>query len=514
MNQTTARRRTYQLGAREPRILLGLGAPELAVLAAGLALALTAVNADKTLLGFSVALTLALGAAMMAWVPIAGRSTAQWTVVALRWIVMRLTGAIAWRHAGTTTGTTALGTLHDVVDVPGELGRLELVEAALFEGDDAGPRVGVLADRKGGTYTAALLVRADQNFGLQSTAAQEGDLAEWGQLLATLARDRSPLRRLAWIERTLPEPSDGLLEDLVAHKSPQLDWSDPAVASYLELVQSAGRQTDEHELLIVAQVSAAAARRVGRRRGWTGEHASVRVLMDELRAIADELDHTGMEVRRPLSARGLSVAVRTGLDPWSRATLERLLPTTDAAVGTRAAQDVEAQMSPAARQEHWDRIVYDGSQHAVLWVSDWPTTRKSAAFLAPLLLGGDVTRTVAVVMELLGPRRGMREVESQVSSNESAEDLRVEHGKRTTRRMRKRAQADARREDELSEGQVDVRFAGYIGVSAPGTDPNVLQASVDLVTRRAATCGLTVQRMWGMQAQGMTFLLPTGRGLK
>ena len=66
-------------------------------------------------------------------------------------------------------------------------------------------QVGVIHDRAAGTYTVAIAVRAGA-FGLLDGAEQERKLDAWGSVLASLARDGSPVRRLQWIERTLPAP--------------------------------------------------------------------------------------------------------------------------------------------------------------------------------------------------------------------------------------------------------------------------------------------------------------------
>ncbi len=55
-------------------------------------------------------------------------------------------------------------------------------------------------------------------FGLRDSAEQERKLDAWGAVLASCARDGSPVRRLQWIERTLPAQGDELAAYLQAER--------------------------------------------------------------------------------------------------------------------------------------------------------------------------------------------------------------------------------------------------------------------------------------------------------
>ena len=86
-------------------------------------------------------------------------------------------------------------------DRPAELADLELLECQLSAYDQA--LLGVAKDRRAGTYTAALRVQC-RAFEMLSPEERQQRLEEYGGVLAALARDDSPLRRISWVERALP----------------------------------------------------------------------------------------------------------------------------------------------------------------------------------------------------------------------------------------------------------------------------------------------------------------------
>jgi hypothetical protein len=90
---------------------------------------------------------------------------------------------------------------------PSELADLEFLEVTLSRYDHA--RLGVVKDRRASTFTATVRV-AGRAFALLGPEDREARLEEYGAVLAALARDGSPVRRISWIERTLPADADAL----------------------------------------------------------------------------------------------------------------------------------------------------------------------------------------------------------------------------------------------------------------------------------------------------------------
>ncbi len=523
-NHLPAARRSHRLGDEEPRVLLGLGWPEIATLGLLLGLGLMVLSARKDTTGVVVGLTLAATGATLAWGRHGGLSLALCAAIRGRSLIGRLVGADRWTRTVSDGIRLEHGRLRAQVDLPGELGRLHLLQTTLYE-DGTGPKIGAVFDRRADTYTGTLLVRSTSNFGLLGYEDQDRRLADWAGTREELARDQSPIRRIAWIERTLPEPTDALADHLREHLDPRLTLTSSPVRSYLELLDQAGTTTDHHELLISIQISGRAARRHAhaRHRGWTRKETALRVLAGEMDLAAQALQQAGLDVRQPLAVDGLVTAIRIGLDPWSR----QLLPTglTDAAANPdedhaadrdepRGVEEAEAELAGTVRRAADDHVRWDGSQHTTLWISRWPRQPVRSMFLAPLLMRSETTRAIGVVMELLGPERGLRQAETTVADDESNEALRWRGGLRTKRQVAKREAANRQREDELADGHIDIRWAGYVSVATPGTDPHARHQAVDRVKAQAARCGLRLEVMTGQQADGLTFLLPLGRGLR
>ena len=144
------------------------------------------------------------------------------------------------RSAAPTAGARlgAEGEAEHEPSLPPELAGLELL-AAPYGTDE----VGVIEDRAAGTFTAALAVRAGA-FAMRDSAEQERALDAWGAVLASCARDGSPIRRLQWIEQTLPGEGDELAAHFQAQRDRAVPLDSELVRSYIELVESAGAGSD------------------------------------------------------------------------------------------------------------------------------------------------------------------------------------------------------------------------------------------------------------------------------
>ena len=154
--------------------------------------------------------------------------------------------------------------------LPAEIAELELLEGELPR--HGGASFGVVKDRRAHTYTATLMCQSSA-FYLLSGQDREARLAAYGAVLAALARDHGPTRRIAWYERTLPPGSDQLAEYLHQAKRADAEMREPPVelVSYLELLAGQGDGAEDHEVLVSLQVDAArpvagrAIKRPGRR---------------------------------------------------------------------------------------------------------------------------------------------------------------------------------------------------------------------------------------------------------
>jgi len=499
-------------------VLLGLRIPQLAglVLAAGLALASLRLGG---LGGLALALAILVIASALLLVPLRGHTLEQWAPILARFAVERHSGRARFRSEAAQLGhVVALpgGELEPLRpsepwSLPAELAEIELLEGELSRYE--GARFGVAKDARALTFTAAMRVQGEA-FALLSGAERAERLADYGAVLCALARDECAVRRVAWIERTLPGDGDALGDHLLQAKRADASLDDPPeeLVSYLQLIGRAGDVAQEHELTFALQLDSrrpAARRQVARLGG--GDAGALELLACELGQLVELLDRAGMRVGGVLTRRGLAAQIKDAYDPWGRRARARRLDPALAADGV-----APHTAGPAAREEDFSHVASDGALHCTLWAAEWPRFDVRALFLQPLLMDTQATRTVAMCMELVGPSQAIRAAERAATETATEQSLRSRVGQRTSQRQRKRDQAASERERELAEGHAAVRYAAYVTVSvAAGADAlDRLEADVSRVELEAKRAPLRLQRMWGQQAEAFTYGLPLCRGLR
>jgi hypothetical protein len=495
--------RRYRFGPLEQRGLVGpLGFGQVATLAIAAALALLAIYALRSWLGLAVALLLVGAATGAVLVPVEGRTLQAWAPVGTRWALRSRAQKRGYRSASPGAGIRQApdGEAGGEPSLPGELAGLRMLEAPY--GSD---QIGALHDRAAGTYTAALAVRASA-FGLLDGAEQERKLDGWGSVLASLARDGSAVRRLQWIERTLPAQSDELAGYLQAERDRGVALDSGLVASYIELVESAAPTTQEHEILLALQIDERRGARELRRRGG-GEEAACELLVREAEALAERLSVADLTVFGLLRPRRYAEAIRDAFDPFGRQGRAR------AAIGDPDRAGVDpALMGPLADESSWSTYRTDSAFHATFWIAAWPRTDVGPAFLTPLLMQTTALRTVAVCIEPVAHSVATRKAEAARTAEVAEEIQRERHGFMTTARIARGQQATARKEQELADGHAEMRFAGYVTVSARSAEE--LEQTATEIEHAAALARLELQRLYGEQDAGFTFTLPTCRGLR
>jgi len=494
--------RRYRFGPLEDRGVVGpFRFGQVAVLATAAAIGLLAFYALRSFLGLIVALVLVGGAAAAVLLPFEGRTLEAWTPIGVRWLLRSAERKRGYRSRAPGSGfkSGADGPAIGEGSLPSGLAGLRMLEAPY--GSD---RVGVLYDRAAGTYTAALAVRAGA-FGLLDGAEQERKLEGWGSVLASLARDGSPVRRLQWIERTLPAQGDELAGYLQAERDRAVSLETGLVASYIELVESAAPATQEHEILLAVQIDERRGARELRRMGG-GETAACELVLREAENLAERLSIAEVTVFGLLRPRRFAEAIRDAFDPFGRQGRAR------AALGDRDREGVEPElMGPLADEASWGSYRTDSAHHATFWIAAWPRTDVGPAFLTPLLMQTTALRTVAVCIEPVPHQRAIRKAEAARTAEVADELQRERQGFMTTARVRRRQQAAARKEEELADGHAEMRFAGFLTVSASSAAE--LEQTATEVEHAAALCRLELQRLYGEQEEGFTFTLPLGRGL-
>src|SRR5438067_812615 len=453
--------RRYRFGPLERRGLIGSLRPvQVFVVAASLAGAVVLMRSLSGGSGVFSGFLLVLVAAGFCFWPIAGRSAEEWLPIATRHGRRRATGRNRYRSSSPQSGARVGdgGRPEPVVALPEPAAGLELLAAPL-----RGETVGVIKDRRARSYTAVLAVRVT-SFGLLDRAEQEARQAGWGGVLASLAREGSPVTRVQWVERTVPADGDEIGRYLGnAWDRGAVPLDSLPMQSYLDLVGAAPAATRDHELFVSLQIDAKKAwRQIKRAGGKNGPDAGAsEVLLREVESLGERLASADVHVVGALRPGMLASAIRVAFDPWSRPGLARLA----AADRERDGLD-EGAAWPAGTETSWSAYRADGAVHATYWIAGWPRTDVGAAFLSPLLLHAQVVRSIAVTIEPISPLRAIREVEASRTTDLADQELRGRFGFVETARRRRLSEATSRREEELADGHAAVRFAGYVTVAA------------------------------------------------
>jgi hypothetical protein len=491
----------YRFGPLERRGLIGSLRPgQLLVLGAAVLLTIMVVQALKSGAGLGIGTLILAGGGLASFVPVGGRTFNEWIPVLASFIGRRVTRRHRFRSGAPEAGTRFKG--GDIpVSLPDSIGKVELI-AFPFRGVE----LGVIADRANSTYTATIQARA-RSFVLLDPADKASRLAGWAGVIAGLAREGSPISRVQWIERTVPDDRNGLGRYLREAMDPAIGLDAAPLQSYLRLTQAAGPVTEQHELFVVVQVNASKAARAIKQAGGKDTGACV-VLARELETMARRLESAEVEVLHALGPRRLAATIRLAFDPKSRSHLAKLAtfdPSREEGVSARNAW-------PRSTEAHWSYYRTNDVVHSTYWIAEWPRLDVGPDFLAPLLVQTRSMRTVSVTMEPVPPLKAMRAVGFAKTADYADEELRQKLGFIGTAKRRNQSEAVARREQELADGHADVRFSGWITVTADS--PDGLAEACGEVEHAAGQSRLELQRCDGEQDLCFSYTLPLGRGLK
>jgi hypothetical protein len=487
---------TYRFGPLERRGLLGpVRAGQAGLLALGAGLAIAGLDVSPNATGAALGALLFAGAALAAVLPVAGRTLEEWTPVVGAFALRRIGGGARFRSPVPLQGSwvrlggrTSPGAAKPTT--PASLRGLRIVEAAYRDRS-----IGMVSERSGRRLTAVLACRVVA-FSLLDADAQERRLARWGLVLSGAAG--TPIRRIQWVERTAPAQGDELARWLHDERDPAVPLRGaPMIESYLELIGTTARVTQEHEILLAVQIDA--------RRGRVEDPQLA--LVEQTERVAHGLEAAEVTVLGALSAPQLARALRTAFDPYARAELASL----EAADPQRDGLS-EASAWPLGAAEAWDHYRSDGALHATYWIGGWPRVDVSPLFMDALLGRSNAVRAIAVTFDPIPPERSIRETEAAITRDRADRQLRHRFGQLETARQRQAQEATLQREAELAAGHGEVRLSGFVTVS--GRDADDLRRACSEVLEHAARARLELHRMYGQQADAFTFTLPLCRGLR
>lgn len=490
----SADRASYTFGPLERRGLLGpLRAGQAAVLGAGAALAVAALDQSPTTGGAIIAtLAFMISVALAVW-PVGQRTAEEWAPVVLSYIWRRLSGRTRFRSPAPAVGSLATRTLlirPPAATPPPALRRLR-IESAPYRRHT----MGVVATHGGKRLTAIIACRVIA-FSLLDAEAQARRLARWGLILSGAAG--TAVRRIQWVERTVPAQGDELARWLASERDPAVPLrGTPMIESYLELISTTARVSQDHEILLAIEVDG--------RRGH--DLAPLDNLLEQTERVAQELEAAEVRVLGALSPGQVARALRIAFDPYSTTELTAL-------EGVDRSRDglSEASAWPLGSHESWDSYRADGAVHATYWIGGWPRVEVAPMFMDAVLGRSNAVRTVAVTFAPIPIERSTREVEAAITRDRADRELRHRFGQSETARQRLAQDAAMRREAELASGHGEVRLAGFVTVS--GRDDADLRRACSQVLEQAARARLELHRMYGQQAEAFTFTLPLCRGLR
>jgi hypothetical protein len=448
----------YRFGPRERGgSLAGWRPGQILTVAVGLVIGVLVLRGEPNVAGVAAAVCVLVLYGAMATVPVSGRTGDEWLPVVVCW---------AARRTRVQRGR-AMGALRGV----------RLLRAGWQD-------MGVVHDRATRTLTAALSLRG-RSFALLGPDEQDRRVGAWSSVLASLAREGSPVHRVQWVAASFPDDGRGVHAYLAAEAV--ADAASASTASYEALLADMDSHACAHDVVLAVQVRLTKSVEVG-----------CAALAREVGSLVRLLGDADVQVESVLSAEDLA---------------HQLLRTYEA--GAPSAPPASAASAedpwPMAMEETWSSVRVDGMVHATFWVAEWPRIEVRSDFLAPLLLGS-ARSTFAVVMEPLGSDAAVRKVEASRTADLADSELRRRGGFVSTARHARESEVLARREAELAEGHASFRYAGFVTISAASEEE--LATACDAVQHAAGQSRLALRRLYGDQASAYTCTLPLCRGLR
>jgi hypothetical protein len=210
-------------------------------------------------------------------------------------------------------------------------------------------------------------------------------------------------------------------------------------------------------------------------------------------------------VRRLLGVREYQGMLRTAFDPDALADLNVLANLhPDREWGSDAPW-------PYATEERWG--YYRTADRA--WHRSFdlvlPMTEVPADWFVPMVLEGDVSRTISMTLKAVPRQEANREVKRSLTSLRAEAERKEQLRQLRTAEDEKRETAADRRMRELADGHGVMVYAVTVTVTAP--DLASLDRACKSVEAVAGQAYCELRLLEAQQAAGFTWALPLGRGL-
>jgi Putative type VII ESX secretion system translocon, EccE len=487
-------------------VIAGWRGGQIAAVAVSLVIGVLALRSRPSASGVAFAVVCAAFGVALAFWPIQGRTGEQWLPLVVRWLwsgsregrrraspAPRLGQAAAVEAAETGPTPKVWPRVSDRLRATSRRGvfdGMEIVAVPAPEGT-GGEDIGVVVDRPSRTVTAVMAIRG-HSFALLSGPDQDSRIAAWARVLSTLAREGSDIHRVQWVESCVPDDGSAVREYVDRHAVLGPDSS--AGRSYRALVAESSPITRRHRVLLGLSVHTARSARAIRAAGGGAAGAGT-VLARELVSLHRALDGADVGVEGVLGPAALSRVLADA----HRRTSDR---------GPAAARPCWPW--PMAVEPAWEAVHVDATWHATYWIAEWPRVDVDPDFLGPLLFT-PLRRSLSLIMEPVPPSRAARQVAQARTADLADHELRRRGGFLTTARHHRERESVEARDGELADGHAQMRFTGYVTVTADSRDD--LTDACGALEQAAGQGRLELRLLYGEQDLAFACTLPVGRGL-
>jgi hypothetical protein len=461
-------------------LILGLTTPGVAALAVAVVVVVGSLFVAGPA-GVAVTSSLWSLALLCALLPVGGRHVAEWLPVCGHWLLRRARGQT--RFLVRVVPRRPAGTLA----LPGDAASLR------YHVDQVTGAV-MVHDPHRRTLTAVARV-AHPSFLLLSPAEQDRRVAGWGRVYAACCQS-GRIARVQVLERAMPDSGQALRSwwQRAGHRDG--GW---AAGQYEQLLDGAGPAAERHETTVSFALDLARVRREVRAEGG-GIDGAAAVLRRELTAAVVALRSAGITVDGWVQPDELAVMLRLAYDPAA-----------SHLAGSGGGRDLAA-AGPVFVDEHLDHLRSDSGVHAVYWIAEWPRSDVYPTFLSSVILSAGVRRATSLVARPLTPAQALRAVRKERVEYQTDAAHRARIGQLSDLGAEQEWADVTQRERDLAAGHGDLRFAGFLAVTAP--DLEALAAARAGIEQAAAQAGCQIRLLVGQQAQAFTAAaLPLCRGL-
>ena len=465
-----------RFGRRQSKgLLLGFSGIRLVMIASGLAVGVASMFGFGTtgLMAATPVSTLLVASAFVRW---NGGPVVEAAPIMSHWAIRRITRQTRFRVR--TTAPRPAGTLA----LPGDA-------AALRFHIDKGTGAAMVHDPHRHTLTAVVRV-SHPAYVLLSPDDQAQRVSGWSRALAGMSASGT-CAGIQIVESTFPDPGVGVRAWYADQGTHDDDW---ASTQYAELMATTATGSCAHRTLIALTLDL---RRAGKaiREAGRGMSAAADVLRADMVNCVTSLRAADLRTEGWLTPTELAVAVRESYDPAGACSHADLVTA-----------------GPVAVDEHWDHLRHDTGYSSVLWISEWPRSDVAPHFLHALIFQPGVRKSLSIVAKPLAAGDALRAIRKEKVDylTEAQQNARI--GKIADLSADQEYADVLARERALVAGHVDLRFSGFLAITAASRDD--LSAAVSAAERAATQCGCETRLLFGQQAQAFTVAaLPLGRGV-